>query len=490
MNKTMRTLAELLPDLELGEFAALEVTGITQDSREVNPGDLFCARAGGSYKGVDFVRDAVSKGAAAVLLDGNEVADGIEASVPLISVKDLVCQLGHIASRFYGEPSKQLCMIGVTGTNGKTSCSHFLAQALNAAGKCTAVIGTVGNGFPGELVEATHTTPDAIGLHRLLAQFRAQGASAVVMEVSSHAIDQHRIGGVQFDMAMFTNLSRDHLDYHGTMAAYGGTKEKLFTEWHPGQAVICLDDTFGKALYERLRSSLPVFGYGERQGDVKPCEVEFHRGGIEARLASPWGEISFKTQVVGDFNLWNLMQTAAVLGALGYNADEISGLLSGLSAVPGRMQCIGRDGQPLVIVDYAHTPDALLKALQASRKHTQGELYCVFGCGGDRDQGKRAEMGAIAGRYADRVIVTSDNPRSEDSQKIIDMILSGLNGNTNIDVVLDRGNAIRRAVTQARLGDVVLIAGKGHENYQEVNGVRLPFLDEQVVDDSLQEWQS
>ncbi|MGB0466948.1 MAG: UDP-N-acetylmuramoyl-L-alanyl-D-glutamate--2,6-diaminopimelate ligase [Pontibacterium sp.] len=488
MTTIIHTLSELIPELKGSRFAAIKVRGITQDSRDVKPGDLFCARAGGCFKGTDFVPDAIRKGAAAVLLDGPEVSDCAEASVPLIPVKNLARQMGEIASRFYGEPGKQLYMIGITGTNGKTSCSHFLAQALNRSGKRTAVIGTAGNGFPGSLQAATHTTPDAIGLQRLLSELLAQGAEAVVMEVSSHAVDQQRIAGMYFDIAAFTNLSRDHLDYHGTMSAYGETKARLFTEWQPGQSVICLDDAFGAELYERLKPDQAVIGYGEQQGDLQAVDIELHTGGVRATLQSPWGNIPLDAAVVGRFNLANLMLTAAVLGAMGYKTHEIASGLSALESVPGRMQCFGGVKQPLIIVDYAHTPDALLKALQAARAHTQGQLFCVFGCGGDRDTGKRPEMGDIAAFYADRVVVTSDNPRTEDPARIIEAIVLGITDDKNLKIEADRELAIRFAVAQASIGDVVLVAGKGHENYQEVNGQRLPFLDEQVVQTSLQAW--
>lgn len=490
MSKTIRSLAALLPELVANEFADLAVSGVCQDSRLVQTGDLFCARAGGRFKGTDFVADAIEKGAAAVLIDSSEDLDAEPFRVPVIPVKGLVEQMGQIASRFYGEPSRQLRMIGITGTNGKTSCSHFLAQALNAAGSRTAVIGTVGNGFPEDLQSATHTTPDAIGLQALLADLLDQGAETVVMEVSSHALDQHRVSGVEFDVAAFTNLSRDHLDYHGSMDAYGEAKARLFTDWPLRAAVICVDDTFGSVLAERLQGQQKVFAFGEQQGAIQASGIKLTKNGLTAQLQTPWGEISAHTQVVGQFNLWNLMLTTGVLGALDYSAEQIESLLAGLTAVPGRMECLGAENQPLVVVDYAHTPDALEKALQAAREHTEGDLVCVFGCGGDRDQGKRAEMGKIARQLADKTVVTSDNPRTEDPQQIIAMILQGTGDGNDVSVLADRAEAIRSAVLNANENDVVLVAGKGHEDYQEVNGVRLPFLDRKIVLESLQEWRA
>ncbi len=490
MSKTTCSLAALLPELVANEFADLAVSGVCQDSRLVQTGDLFCARAGGRFKGTDFVADAIEKGAAAVLVDSSEDLDVDLFRVPVIPVKGLVKQMGLIASRFYGEPSRQLRIIGITGTNGKTSCSHFLAQALNAAGSRTAVIGTVGNGFPEDLQSATHTTPDAIGLQALLADLLDQGAETVVMEVSSHALDQHRVSGVEFDVAAFTNLSRDHLDYHGSMDAYGEAKARLFTDWPLRAAVICVDDRFGSVLAERLQGQQKVFAFGEQQGAIQASGIKLTKNGLTAQLQTPWGEISAHTQVVGQFNLWNLMLTTGVLGALDYSAEQIESLLAGLTAVPGRMECLGAENQPLVVVDYAHTPDALEKALQAARQHTEGDLVCVFGCGGDRDQGKRAEMGKIARQLADKTVVTSDNPRTEDPQQIIAMILQGTGDGNDVSVLADRAEAIRSAVLNANENDVVLVAGKGHEDYQEVNGVRLPFLDRKIVLESLQEWRA
>lgn len=487
MDTIKRTLGELLPELQQTSAGQVLVTGITQDSRQVKPGDLFCARAGGTHKGSDFIPDALAKGASAVLIDSEEQYQG-EGDVPVIAVDVLAKRLSDIAGVFYGKPSAQLRMIGVTGTNGKTSCSHFLAQALNRLGVRTAVIGTVGNGFPEALAGATHTTPDAVGLQALLAQFVEQGADAVVMEVSSHALDQHRVAGVKFEVCAFTNLSRDHLDYHGTMAEYGAAKAKLFTELKPQHAVISADDAFGQQLVEQLSGS--VIGFGIERGDVQAGNVSLQKTGINAQLATPWGEIALNTQVVGAFNVSNLLLTAGVLGTMDFKADQIEGELAALKPVPGRMQCLGEGVQPLVIVDYAHTPDALEKALEATREHTAGKLLCVFGCGGDRDNGKRPEMGRIAAKLADLLYITSDNPRTEDPQQIIDMIVPGCTGAAEHQINVDREQAIQAAVKAAGSNDVVLIAGKGHEDYQEIMGKRYPFDDVKVATAALEEWQA
>lgn len=484
-----RSLVELLPELVDSQAGACVVTGISQDSRQIAAGDLFCARAGGQYKGIDFVADAIEKGAAAVLIDSSE--QWVEPSpVPVIAVEQLAQRLSGIAGRFYGEPSSALKMVGITGTNGKTSCSHFLAQSLNHLGLRTAVIGTVGNGFPDALQSATHTTPDAVGLQRLLAEFVQQGADAVVMEVSSHALDQYRVAGLSFNVAAFTNLSRDHLDYHGSMDEYGAAKARLFHDLAPAHAVINADDLFGQVLLERFAEDTSVLGFGEEAGELRAAEVCLQKSGIVAQLNTPWGDIALNTQVVGQFNVSNLLLTTAVLGVMGFDAENIQQQLMVLTPVPGRMQCLGDDTQPLVVVDYAHTPDALEKALNASRQHTPGQLICVFGCGGDRDTGKRPEMGRVAARLADVIYVTSDNPRTEDPRQIIDMILPGCTDMKSVTAVIDREQAIRDAVLVAGKDDVVLVAGKGHEDYQEIMGQRQPFDDVQVAKAALQEWRA
>lgn len=484
-----RSLQALLPELTDERWSALEVTGITQDSRNVSPGDLFCARAGGRFKGSDFIPAAIAAGAAAVLVDSTEMPLPESGAVPVLAVDNLALRLGEIAARFYGYPSQSMAMVGITGTNGKTSCSHFVAQALNRSGKKTAVIGTIGNGFPDQLSSATHTTPDAITLQRMLAEFRDQGAVAVVMEVSSHAIEQQRIGGIGFDVVAFTNLSRDHLDYHGTMEAYGEAKAKLFTEYGAHHAVICADDPFGQQLIARLQGgACELTSFGLQTGDVSADAVVLDTSGISATLNTPWGVLPITTRVVGRFNLWNLMLTASVLGVMGFDGTALGAQLEALEPVPGRMQCLGGYGAPLVVVDYAHTPDALEKALIATREHTRGELICVFGCGGDRDQGKRAQMGRVASEHSDRIVVTSDNPRSEAPDAIIDMIFAGIAAEKSCTREPDRTQAIKAALALAGADDAVLIAGKGHENYQEIQGRRLPFDDVDVARHCLQEW--
>ena len=349
--------------------------------------------------------------------------------VPTIWIDGLRERLGPIASRFFGDPSRALTVIGVTGTNGKTSTVHLLAQALHHAGHRVATVGTLGAGLVGEIVEGVRTTPDAIAVQGLLATFRDEGASHVAMEVSSHALDQGRVNAVAFDLAVFTNLTRDHLDYHGTMQAYGAAKERLFA-W-PGldAAVINVDDAFGRALAARMHGDVALLRYGvdRDDADLVARSIETGVAGLRFHLTTPWGEGEVATRLLGRFNVSNLLAVAACLGRLGFAFDAIRDALAILEPVSGRMNRIGGEARlPLVVVDYAHTPDALEQALTSLRAHTHGRLICVFGCGGERDAGKRPQMGAIAEALADRIIVTDDNPRGEDGDAIVAGIVAGL----------------------------------------------------------------
>lgn len=474
--KISKTLSEIIPEWVDMPDSGLVVSEISQDSREVGSGTLFIARSGLKHRGVDFVIGAVSKGAVAIVLDASEKSLCPAVDVPVILVPDLVNNLGLIAARFYGHPSQQLTVIGVTGTNGKTSCAHFIAQAMNHLAVRTAVIGTIGNGFPEELYQATHTTPDAIGLQRLFADLKAQGAAAIVMEVSSHALEQGRVAEVDFDYALFTNLSRDHLDYHGSMSAYGHAKKRLFTDYELKAAVINGDDEFGRSMLIDNAIRCRKVSVGRTQGDYLLAAYRMALSGMDVELKANQGNLAFGCEVVGEFNLDNLLLVTALLVEQGFSSEQVKNGLTCLQSVPGRMQAVVVAEKPLVIIDYAHTPDALEKALLAVRAHTSGDLWCVFGCGGDRDIGKRALMGAVAERLADQIVVTSDNPRSEEPESIIQMILEGCK--ESLPVVLpDREEAIRFSLNKAEVGDVVLIAGKGHEDYQEVDGVRTPFSD-------------
>ena len=455
---------------------------ITSDSRRVEPGVAFAAYPGTHSDGRGFVADAIARGASAVLWETRSFHWDARWRAPNLGVDGLQARLGSIADFIYGSPSQQMWMAGVTGTNGKTSCAQWIAQALDACGRRAAIVGTLGNGFVGGLAPATHTTPDVTVLQEMLKQFHDAGATAVAMEVSSHGLDQGRVNGVKFDIALFTNLTRDHLDYHKTMAAYGAAKAKLFT-W-PGLrvAVINADDPFGQSLIDAARMrGQRLLTYGFANADVAATAIAMDRRGIVLDVATPWGKATLASSVVGAFNAQNLLGVLGVLLASDVPLDEAVPALGRLPPPAGRMQRIGGDDKPLVVVDYAHTPDALEKVLQALRPAVAdgGELVCVFGCGGDRDPGKRPQMGAIAGRLADRVVVTSDNPRGEDPAAIASAVVKGIRDTPNRrwSVDNDRRTAIAGAIATAKPGDIVLIAGKGHETYQEHNHERTPFSD-------------
>lgn len=472
-------LTYLLPDCS-EKFASIFIDGLTLDSRDVKAGDLFFALPGAHVSGRSFVDAAITQGAVAVLVEQQQdECVEIRHQVPIIPVTHLKEKMSDIAGRFYNHPSKQLSVLGVTGTNGKTTTSQFIAEALSLMGVTCGVIGTVGIGLVGSLTPSSHTTPHAIDVQRFLAQLLQQGAKAVVMEVSSHGLDQHRVESIQFHTALFTNLTRDHLDYHLTMDAYGQAKAKLFLRTELKRAVINFDDAFGKVLAEKTADHIPTYTYSlvSQKADITAKNIVFNEQGIRAIITTPWGEGELISSLLGRFNLSNLLGVLSVLCSYGYELNQSLSVLSRLHSVAGRMQRLGGDHQPLVVVDYAHSPDALQNVLITLREHCRGQLWCVFGCGGDRDAGKRSLMGEISALYADKVIITDDNPRFESSQKIIDAILSGIKNKKGIIVEANRSSAIEYAIAQASVNDVILIAGKGHEDYQESQGVKKPFND-------------
>ncbi|PZQ16364.1 MAG: UDP-N-acetylmuramoyl-L-alanyl-D-glutamate--2,6-diaminopimelate ligase [Rhodanobacter denitrificans] len=477
-----------LKDLLAGVVDAGDVVigGLNQDSRRIAPGEAFVALRGARAHGLAHAPRALERGAAAILAELPLPSDApaVPATVPLIGIEDLRGRLGAIAARYYGEPSQALRVIGVTGTNGKTSTVQLLAQALTHLGRRAATIGTLGAGLHGAIEPGEHTTPDAIAVQRLLAEFRDAGATDVAMEVSSHALVQGRVNAVAFRVAVFTNLTRDHLDYHGDMAAYGAAKAGLFRFPGLAAAVLNLNDAFGAALAAQLPESLPRVTYGldDPRADVRADAIAASVEGLAFDLHTPWGAGPVRTRLLGGFNVANLLAVVACLGIGGVAFDDIVAALAELEPVPGRMSRLGGHGDvPLLVVDYAHTPDALEKALTTLRAHCAGELVCVFGCGGERDAGKRPQMAAIAESLADRVVVTDDNPRGEDGDAIVADILAGFVAPGRVTVQRDRARAIAEAVRGARAGDVVLIAGKGHEPYQEIGGVRHPFDDRHVA---------
>lgn len=457
---------------------------LAADSRACAPGVAFFAYPGARADGRRFIPDALARGAAGVLWEADGFAWDPAWRVPNVSVPGLRGVAGALAHAFYGRPSEALWTCGVTGTNGKTTCSQWLTAALNGAGVRCGVIGTLGCGFPGALEDAANTTPDALELHRTLAALRRQGAAAVAIEVSSHGLEQGRVGGVAFDCALFTNLSHDHLDYHGTMDAYAAAKARLFDAEGLGCAVLNLDDVFGAQLAGRL-ALRGVRTIATSLVSAPAASEYLFASAIEGervRISSSWGEAEGVLGALGRFNVSNALGVAGALVAYGMPFQDAVRRLATLPEVPGRMQRLGGEGAPLVVVDYAHTPDALAQVLAALRPAAEargGRLVAVFGAGGDRDRAKRAPMGEAASRLADRVVLTSDNPRSEDPLAILREIEAGVSVAHEIEP--DRACAIEAAIASAADADVVLLAGKGHERVQEAAGQRLPFSDAEVA---------
>lgn len=480
----------------------VKITRLVIDSRAVQAGDTFVAYPGEKADGRQFIAQAIAQGANAVIWESQHFAWNSEWHLPNLAVPNLRDAAGWIADTVYGSPSEKLWMVGITGTNGKTSTAHWIAQALSDAKKPCALIGTLGNGFIGGLQASANTTPDAIRVHSLLADYLAQGAQAVAMEVSSHALAQGRVNAVTFDVALLTNLSRDHLDYHGDMQSYADSKRKLF-QWNQLKyAVLNFDDEFGFELAEQLLDAyVEVIGYGLSDAALQQAErlgirmvyghlAEMNERGLRLEIHSSWGGAQLNSAMIGRFNAANLLGALAVLLVSEISLQDAVLSLGKAQAVAGRMQRLGGALQPTVVVDYAHTPDALEKVLLALREinHAKiSKLICVFGCGGDRDRGKRAMMGLVAEKFSDHCIVTSDNPRSENPRHIIDEVVRGMAKN-NHEIVVDRAEAIARAINLAQQYDTVLVAGKGHEDYQEISGVKHSFSDVIVAQQVLQSW--
>jgi len=485
-----RSLAGLLDGLaELPRD--VEVDDLTQDGRAARPGCAFLAVHGTHEHGLKYAPQAVANGARAILWEPAPVAQ-----VPDLPSEILVAPVPHlrehastIADRFFGSPSRDLAIAGITGTNGKTTCAYLLAQALEAAGRPAAYMGTIGTGRPRALVASSLTTGDAVTVQRTLARLKADGARNVAMEVSSHAIDQWRVGAVRFRSAAFTNLTRDHLDYHGSMESYAATKARLFRTEGLESRIINVDDPFGRqlAIDPRGRGRLVVFSRGHQShtraadGFVRAMHVELSTRGIEMEFDSSWGSGALTSSLVGDFNVENLLTVIALLLDWGLAPDQATDALGRVHAAPGRMETFGGGRAPLTVVDYAHTPDALRKALSAARAHARGRLVVVFGCGGDRDPGKRPLMGEIAAELADDIVITDDNPRTESPEAITREIAAGIPAGRPYRIEHDRGRAIRDAVIDADADDVVVIAGKGHEDYQVYGQERRHFSDQKAV---------
>ncbi len=472
---------------------------IVSDSRRVTPGAAFFAYPGEAADGRRHIPDALAQGASAVVWEAEGFDWDPAWGVPNVGVKGLKNAAGRLAHEYYGRPSESLWTCGVTGTNGKTSSTQWIAAAIGSHGEACGVIGTLGASFADKSVELGNTTPDALELHRLLAEFLQEGAKAVAMEVSSHGLVQGRVNGIAFDCALFTNLTHDHLDFHGSMEAYAAAKARLFDFASLAHAVLNLDDVVGVRLARTLgERGLPTIGYSLTPEGVAPGsvgsfivarDIRIGSDNTQLELTTSWGDRRATLRQLGRFNAANLLGVLGCLVAYGLDIDTALASIANLPDVPGRMQRLGGGGRPVAVVDYAHTPDALEKVLHALRPVAEaggGRLIAVFGAGGNRDALKRPRMGEVASRLADRIVLTSDNPRDEQPSAIIAEIRSGVS--IAHDVEPDRAKAIAAAIRGARPGDVVLIAGKGHETYQEIAGRRLPFSDVVVAEQSIAAW--
>lgn len=490
VKQSVMTLGRLLDGLvAIPASLDCELKHMTADSRKVSEGSLFVARRGQRVNGATYIHEAIARGATAILREMGEEEVAVTPvswqtstsgkTIPLVAITELSDKLGMLADRFYASPSADLFVVGITGTNGKTSCSQFVAQSLSQEQPC-GVIGTLGRGLYGQLEASGHTTPDVIANHHWLATMRDLGASSVVMEVSSHALDQQRVDNIRFDCAVFTNLTHEHLDYHGDMASYAAVKQKLFHMPGLKTAVVNQDDPYGRELLSVIDSSVRVISYGtqkEHRPQLLAEKIEALPQGLRFEVKSSLGDGQLESRLLGYFNVSNLLAALGVLLGKGMDFDEALDRLAHVNTVSGRMESLGGGELPLVVIDYAHTPDALRHVLGALREHTSGTLWCVFGCGGERDRQKRPLMGQIAEQYADRVVVTNDNPRQENPVDIIEQILTGMTQPDRAYVERDRQRAIETVIQGASSQDVILIAGKGHENYQITGDEIRPFSD-------------
>ncbi|HEX4044389.1 MAG TPA: UDP-N-acetylmuramoyl-L-alanyl-D-glutamate--2,6-diaminopimelate ligase [Gammaproteobacteria bacterium] len=485
----MKTISSSIPN-----HMDREIAGLTLDSRQVAANYLFIAIQGTQQNGGQYIADAIARGATAILIDTDKVDVAMQApqQIPIINVPALASQISQLAACFYDYPAEKLRLLGVTGTNGKTSCTHFIAQSLQAAQIACGVIGTLGAGFLGHLQEIGLTTPDAITLQAMLRHLLDQQAQAVAMEVSSHSIAQERVNQLAFETALFTNLTQDHLDYHGDMATYAAVKYRFLSAFNVKHIVINAADSYGANWLQQLSKDKKksVYAYSMHSPVslskhvplVYTSEAHFSLQGIRAIVQTPWGSGEFSAPLIGHFNLNNLLAVLTVLCLYGMPLKNVLASFAALRPIAGRMQTLGGTGKPLVVVDYSHTPDSLENALRALRPHTKGKLICVFGCGGDRDQGKRPLMAKIAETLADVVIVTNDNPRHEQPMAIAEQIMQGFIHPQTVSVELDRAKAIQNSIQLAGAEDCVLIAGKGAERYQQLGDEKIPFSDVEQVE--------
>jgi UDP-N-acetylmuramoyl-L-alanyl-D-glutamate--2,6-diaminopimelate ligase len=490
----MASLQSLLNGIVSEELIVYkQVDGLSLDSRTISQGDLFFAFPGVETDGRKFISQAIEKGAAVVLKEASNGHDMLEwrGDVPIVSIKGLAKKISHIASRFYNYPSSDMTVVGVTGTNGKTSCCYLLASALERLGKRSAIIGTLGYGKINDIVKQARTTPDQITFQSILNKLHNEDTEVVAVEVTSHAAMQDRVSGVEFDVGIFTNITHDHLDYHENFEEYIAAKRRFFEMPSLRYGVFNVDDPVGMQWMQEFSSKMHVCGYSLHSRDelsvkhdmVVAIEYEMTGHGIRAKITTPWGDGELQSSLLGKFNVSNLLSVIATLGLLGYSLDEILKIIPYLSTVPGRMQTISYEDKPLVVIDYAHTPDALEQSLNELRSHCEKELYCVFGCGGNRDSSKRPFMGSIAERLSDHVILTNDNVRKEKPEKIIDDIVKGFKNPNKAIIKFDRKEAILFALSKAQPGDVVLLAGKGHENYEIVGDQSFPFSEQAIVEE-------
>jgi UDP-N-acetylmuramoyl-L-alanyl-D-glutamate--2,6-diaminopimelate ligase len=504
MTSQKMTLQQLLPEMNLSDAAAIEVQGINLDSRTIKTGEVFVALVGAKVDGRQFIAKAIELGASAILVEADKQWQGIDwiGNVPVIAIEKLAQQVSEISGKFYSHPSRSYRLIGVTGTNGKTTCTLLLAQLAallarqekNTMGVTAGVVGTLGFGILdanalaplAQQISAVHstglTTPDPISLQKILADLVAQKAATIAIEVSSHSLVLGRVAALQFDTAIFTNLTQDHLDFHGDLASYGKAKAQLLNQANLKHAIVNFDDAWAKNLLRKIPESVSAinFSIGDSSADVYLTGLQLTATGATAQLHSPWGNAELISPFIGKFNLSNLLAVIAAMCVGGAELKAVLNLVPQLQAAPGRMQSVVLDDSQQdvhVVVDYAHTPDALENTLRAIREHTQARVWSVFGCGGDRDKTKRPLMGRIAEKYSDYVIITNDNPRSEEPSAIAADIIRGLHNANGCLVIADRAQAIDFAVQQAKSGDLVLIAGKGHEEYQIFAEQTLSFSD-------------
>ena len=494
------TLKELLKDwvtnIEVSEYADNSIIGLALDSRDIIKGYVFIALAGSKQHGMAYIDQAINNGACAIIYDPAGIESTLvedSSQIPMIAINGLAVKLGHIAARFYGNPSELMTVIGITGTNGKTSCSQFLSQILDDS----SVIGTLGWGEWSNLQKTINTTPDALEMQRILAELLKANKKAVAIEVSSHGLDQGRINGVAIKGAIYTNISRDHLDYHGTMDAYIQAKLLLLKSVGLAFVVVNLDDVFSDQIVAAVPEKVEIWGFSVKGKTRSNCtniiaeNILTTDNGIEFELYCHGNKHRIKAPIYGHFNVENILTVFTTMLAMGVAEAEAIKRLEFIRPIPGRMERLGDERSPLIFVDYAHTPDALDKVLSSIKKHCTQALWVVFGCGGDRDKGKRSQMGQIATQWADHVIITDDNPRYENALDIVNDILKGCQdiGNStissNVEVIQDRALAIQSVLARAAAKDCIVVAGKGHELYQEVNGVRLNFSDSQVISDAL-----